>query len=145
MVRQDKSRPGRVTEKKVGPSGVSRDPVKVGGPFSQFVPILMFALMGMGLEGSNLDHAARFAAKFREFGDEEGASIQEIVAEEEVPHVRFAMHWFEEFTGSRDFDTWARHLPAPITPTMFWQEPVNERDRLRAGMDAEFIARLRQS
>ena len=49
MVRQDKSRPGRVTEKKVGPSGVSRDPVKVGGPFSQFVPSLMFALMGVGL------------------------------------------------------------------------------------------------
>ena len=108
-------------------------------------PAEFVALMGMGLEGSNLDHAARFALKFREFGDEEGARIQEVVAEEEIPHVRFAMHWFEEFTGRRDFDTWARHLPAPITPTMFWQEPVNERDRQRAGMDAEFVARLRQS
>ena len=55
MVRQDKSRPGRVTPKtadseKVGPSGVSRDPVKVGGGrLSAVVPFLMFGLMAVGL------------------------------------------------------------------------------------------------
>ena len=49
VVRQDKSKPGRITEKKVGPSGVSRDPVQVGGRFAHLVPVLMFTLMGMGL------------------------------------------------------------------------------------------------
>ncbi|MGI9615404.1 MAG: cell division protein CrgA [Acidimicrobiales bacterium] len=55
MVRQDKSRPGRVTPKtddleKVGPSGVSRNPVKIGGGRVQAtVPFLMFGLMGLGL------------------------------------------------------------------------------------------------
>lgn len=55
MVRQDKSRPGRVTPKagdpeKVGPSGVSRDPVKVGGGrLRAATPLLMFGLMGAGL------------------------------------------------------------------------------------------------
>ena len=55
MVRQDKSRPGRVTPKtgdpeKVGPSGVSREPVKVGGGrLAATVPFLMFGLMGLGL------------------------------------------------------------------------------------------------
>ena len=49
-MRQDKSR-SRVTPKKehVGPSGVSREPVKVGGRFQAVVPILMFACMGIGL------------------------------------------------------------------------------------------------
>ena len=108
-------------------------------------PAQFVALMGMGLEGSNLDHALRFAQRFRDFGDEEGAKIQEQVAEEEIPHVRFAMHWFEQFTGHRDFETWRSQLPAPITPSMFWNDPVNVRDRERAGMDAEFVARLRQT
>lgn len=30
-------------------SGVSREPVRVGGRFSHLVPVLMFALMGLGL------------------------------------------------------------------------------------------------
>lgn len=49
MVRQDKSRAGRVTPKTDGPSGVSREPVKVGGRFSQLIPILMVGLMSLGL------------------------------------------------------------------------------------------------
>ncbi len=50
MVRQDKSSPGRVTPKgKRSTPGVSREPVKVGSRFSHLVPILMFALMGVGL------------------------------------------------------------------------------------------------
>ena len=54
MVRQDKSRPGRVTPKgtssEASGSGVSREPVKVGGGrLAAAVPILMFGLMGVGL------------------------------------------------------------------------------------------------
>ncbi len=49
-MRQDKSRTGRVTPKgERSTQGVSREPVKVGGRFSHLVPILMFALMGVGL------------------------------------------------------------------------------------------------
>jgi hypothetical protein len=50
VVRQDKSR-SRVTPKKdpAESSGVSREPVKVGGPLSTLMPILMFGCMGLGL------------------------------------------------------------------------------------------------
>jgi len=44
----------------------------------------LVALLGIGFEGGNLDHSARFAAAFREAGDEEGARLQEIVGAEEV-------------------------------------------------------------
>lgn len=54
MVRRDKTRAGRVTPKgsgpESGPSGVSREPVKVGGGrLAAAVPVLMFGLMGLGL------------------------------------------------------------------------------------------------
>jgi hypothetical protein len=52
VVRQDKTRAGRVTPKgtrSVGPSGVSREPVQIGGRFDSLVPYLMFGLMGLGL------------------------------------------------------------------------------------------------
>ena len=57
MVRQDKSKPGRVTPKgtqstpsadTVGPSGVGRTPVKVGGPSPLIVPIVMFGSFVLG-------------------------------------------------------------------------------------------------
>src|SRR5262249_50768073 len=72
------------------------------------------AVLGIGFEGGNLDHARRFAERFRAAGDEEGAALQERVCAEEIAHVRFAVRWFGELTGARpDFERWARHLPAP--------------------------------
>ena len=52
MVRQDKTRAGRVTPKggsSAGPSGVSRQPVRIESRFSSIVPFLMFGLMAAGL------------------------------------------------------------------------------------------------
>ena len=108
-------------------------------------PAAFVALMGIGLEGGNLDHATEFARQFREVGDEEGARIQEQVAAEEVGHVRFAARWFAEFTGGLDFDSWSAHIPPPVTPTMLRRKPINTRDRSRAGLDQEFLGRLEQS
>lgn len=59
MVRQDKSKPGRTTQKGTkstpasntpitGGSGVSREPVKIDGPSPAYVPILMFASLVLG-------------------------------------------------------------------------------------------------
>src|SRR6185312_12441409 len=59
-------------------------------------PASFVAVMGLGLESANLEHAASFAARFRAAGDEDGARAQEIVAREEIAHVRFGVRWFEE-------------------------------------------------
>lgn len=73
-------------------------------------PASFVAVMGLGFESGNLEHAASFALRFREAGDERGARVQELVAREEVAHVRFGARWFESFTGGLDFDTWRRSL-----------------------------------
>ncbi|MCB9627815.1 MAG: DUF455 family protein [Sandaracinaceae bacterium] len=100
------------------------------------------ALMGMGLEAGNLEHAGRFAERFREVGDEPGAALQERVGAEEVAHVRFALRWFQHFTGSADFETWRAHLPPPISPVLLRGLPLDRTRRRRAGMDEAFLDAL---
>lgn len=105
-------------------------------------PAHFVATMGMGLEGGNLDHAARFAARFRKAGDEQGAVVQEQVGAEEEGHVRFALTWFRRFTGSDDFASWRAHLPPPLSPMLMRGRPLNREARLRAGLAPAFIDEL---
>jgi len=101
------------------------------------------ALLGLGLEGANLEHSARFARWFRAAGDEEGARILERVEEEEIAHVAFARTWFERFSGEPlDYDRWCAVLPAPITPSLLRGRPLNRDARRRAGLDDAFLERL---
>ena len=100
------------------------------------------AMLGVGFEGANLDHTLRFAAMFRAAGDEAGACLQESVGEEEIPHVRFAARWLAEWTGGLDFGRWLDALPAPLTPLVMRGRPLDTARRLRAGLDADFLARL---
>lgn len=100
------------------------------------------ALFGVGFEGANLDHTRRFASLFRAAGDEAGARLQEVVGEEEIPHVRFAAHWLERWTGSRDFDVWRAHLPPPLSPIVMRGRPIDRDARVAAGLSATFVERL---
>lgn len=107
-------------------------------------PIHFVATLGMGFEGANLDHTARFAERFRAAGDERGARLQEKVGDEEVPHIRFALHWFEHWTGGTDFATWVAHLPAPLSPILMRGAPIERAERRRAGFSENFLDRLTQ-
>ncbi len=105
-------------------------------------PVSFVAAMSLGLESANLEHTASFAARFRTAGDEEGARAQELVGREEIAHVRFGAHWFDEFTGGLDFDRWREALPEPLSP-MLMRGRVLERDaRTRAGFPGSFLDRL---
>ena len=105
-------------------------------------PASFVATMGLGFEGANLEHSRSFAARFRTVGDDEGASVQEIVGREEVAHVRFGAHWFTELTGGLTFDAWAAALPSPLSPMLMRGRPLDRDARTRAGFPAEFLDRL---
>ncbi len=105
-------------------------------------PAEFVAVMGLGFEGGNLDHAERFARWFRDAGDAHGADILERVCAEEERHVRFAARWFRELTGGLSFEAWRAHLPEPLTPTMMRGHALNRPARERAGFDATFLDRL---
>ena len=105
-------------------------------------PAAFVAVMGLGLESANLEHAASFAARFREAGDEEGARAQEIVGREEIAHVRFGVTWFETFAKALDFDTWRRALPAPLSPLLMRGDPLQRDARRKAGQPDRFLDEL---
>jgi len=101
------------------------------------------ALLGLGLEGANLEHAARYAAAFRAAGDEAGAALLERVERDEIGHVAFALRWYEHWTGAPlDYDGWSARLPAPLTPAVLRGRPLNRAARTQAGFDAPFLERL---
>ncbi len=105
-------------------------------------PLQFVALLGMGLEGANLDHTARFAHWLRASGDERGAALQEQVGREEVGHVRFATRWFREWSGGVDFDRWCQELPPPLSPLLMRGKQVQMAPRLKAEFPREFLESL---
>ncbi len=105
-------------------------------------PAAFCALVGLGLEGGNLEHTARFARAFRAAGDEPGAGILERVGEEEIAHVRFGRVWFRRFTGKQDFEAWRAALPEPLTPSVLRGRPLARAARRRAGLDEGFLDAL---
>jgi uncharacterized ferritin-like protein (DUF455 family) len=101
------------------------------------------ALLGLGFEGANLEHSARFAAWFRAAGDEAGARVLERVEQDEIAHVAFSRAWFERWSGAPlDYERWRAALPAPLTPAVLRGLPLNRGARARAGMDEAFLVRL---
>jgi len=100
------------------------------------------ALMGMGLEAANLEHAPHFAERLRAAGDVEAARTQELIAREELAHVRFAVRWFERWTEGQSFDVWRSSLPPPLSPLLMRGKAFDRDARLRAGMDADFVSAL---
>jgi uncharacterized ferritin-like protein (DUF455 family) len=113
--------------------------VQVAGP-GEFC-----AMMGLGLEGANLEHAELWAERLHAAGDEVSARIQERIGREELAHVRFARRWFERFLGPLEFDRWAAALPAPLTPGLLRGPRMAREARLAAGFDADFIAALERA
>ncbi len=106
-------------------------------------PESFVALMGLGLEGANLEHSARLGAALRQAGDEASARILDQIEREEVAHVAFARRWFEHYTGvPLEYERWKAALPPPLTPSILKGEPIARKARQRAGQSSEFIDAL---
>lgn len=113
---------------------------RVPGP--EVTPLHFVARLGVGFEGGNLDHGARFTAYFEAAGDPRAAAIQAQITEEEIAHASFALHWLEALSGEVKFDAWRALLPAPITPSMTRGAPLNLEARRRAGYPEAFLEQL---
>lgn len=105
-------------------------------------PSAFVSVMGLGFEAGNLDHTKRFAEQFRAMGDERGARLQEVVAEEEISHVAFGAHWFRHFEGELTFSHWCETLPSPLSPMVMRGLPIDREARARAGFDDPFLDAL---
>ncbi|QQR89623.1 MAG: DUF455 family protein [Myxococcales bacterium] len=107
-------------------------------------PTEYVATMGMGFEAANLDHSERFASIFEAAGDHSGAALQRHVGQEEIGHVRFAVHWFCAFGAELNFKEWSKHLPAPLSPMVMKGRPLNRAARAKASLGQDFCDELEQ-
>jgi len=105
-------------------------------------PTAFVAIMGLGLESANLEHAASYAARFRAAGDDEGARVQERIGQEEIAHVRFGARWFGELVGPLTFEAWTASLPPPLTPLLMRGAILNREARRAAGQPEDFLNAL---
>jgi uncharacterized ferritin-like protein (DUF455 family) len=106
-------------------------------------PLAFVSTMGIGFEGGNLDHMERFEAQFRKAGDERAAQLVRRVRDDERAHVRFAVVWYERFTGKAvSFDDWRSALPAPLSPWVMKGAPLAREARMDAGLSAVFLEHL---
>lgn len=113
-------------------------------PGETVTPLHFVARLGVGFEGGNLDHGARFTEYFTAAGDARAAEIQAQITEEEVAHASFALHWFKVFSGEVDFETFRKLLPESISPSMTRGNPLNLEARRRAGYPEKFLQALSQ-
>lgn len=105
-------------------------------------PAHFVAVMGMGFEGANLDHAPRFADRLSAVGDPEAAAIMRTIELEERSHVRFALRWFRRFLKDTGFGAWAAHLPPPLSPIWMRGSPINRKSRMLSGFTEGFLDEL---
>ncbi|MBN8610335.1 MAG: DUF455 family protein [Deltaproteobacteria bacterium] len=104
------------------------------------------ALVGVGFEGGNLDHGARFAQMLDDVGDHEAAAAERQVAHEEIAHVRFATQWLEKLGSPlATLDDLRVLLPPPLSPLVLRGKPLARAARLAAGMPAGLVDELEQS
>lgn len=99
------------------------------------------AIVPMILEARGLDTTPGAIARLQQAGDEKTAETLEIIAREEIPHVRAGVHWFEILCHQRGVDPIStfHHLirskfkgaPKP---------PFNEAARTEAGMASEYYS-----
>lgn len=104
--------------------------------------VAFVALLGMGFEAANLEHAANYAAHFRRAGDEKAGELQERIGAEELAHVRFATRWFTHWMKGCRFHEWRQCLPSPLSPLVLRGAPCAKPARIRAGMPEAFVDAL---
>jgi len=107
-------------------------------------PKAFCAAMGLTLEQANLDFAGHFADAFDRAGDAASAAILRRVLAEEVAHVARGLRWFDRLRGDGDrWEAWVAALPEPLTPRRARGPDFAAAPRLRAGLDPEFVQRVR--
>lgn len=105
-------------------------------------PAAFVALLGVGFEGGNLDHSARWSELLRAAGDTEAAEVEAQVGREEIAHVRFALRWLQHFAGDSDYETWRALIPPPMTPLVLRGKTLERAARKSAGMSDAFLDAL---
>jgi len=108
-------------------------------------PLKWVSAMNLTFEQANLDHAPVFEEHFAAVGDRRSADIMQIIATDEVAHVAFGARFLAASTSGDEssFDVWVRNLTRYNEPIRARGTPFDEEARRAAGLDEDFIERMR--
>jgi uncharacterized ferritin-like protein (DUF455 family) len=110
-------------------------------------PAAFVCAMSLTFENANLDHTVEYAAAARESGDEKLAKVIDAIHRDEIEHVRFGWRWLAELKdpGETMWEAYRARQVWPLAPDRARGKSFYEAGRRAAGLDDEFIGRLRAS
>jgi len=110
---------------------------------------VMDYLAGLPLtfEGRNLDHTVEFEGYFLAVDDAKSAAMMRAIHRDEIEHVRFGIEWLRKLKPAHlsDWEAWTQHLHWPLRPEKAVGDEFQEAARVAAGLDEEFIRRLKDA
>jgi uncharacterized ferritin-like protein (DUF455 family) len=109
-------------------------------------PLDFICAMSLTFENANLDHTVDYEKAARRAGDPKTAVVIEQVHRDEIEHVRFGWTWLQAWRGGESaWDVWQSHLTWPLRPFRARGTRFHREGREAAGLDPEFIRRLKES
>lgn len=109
-------------------------------------PLDFVSRLSLTFEQSNLDYARHFGGLLAAAGDGESADILGRIYRDEIAHVGHGLKWLRRWKEEKesDWDAFRRGLKFPLSPVRAkGLVPFNEDGRRLAGLDTDFIERLR--
>lgn len=130
--------------------GVSFGTLPVSGFFWRMIspmttPMDYVTRLSLTFEQANLDYSRAYAALFARWGDPATASLFDRIHTDEIGHVGYGLHWFRKWKdpARSDWEEYRAQLPAQIPAARARGIGFDPEGRIRAGLDPEFIRRLR--
>jgi uncharacterized ferritin-like protein (DUF455 family) len=110
-------------------------------------PLDFICAMSLTFENANLDHTVEYERAAKRAKDPKTAAVIAEVHRDEIEHVRFGWTWLQIWKGADEsaFDVWQRHLTWPLRPFRARGTRFHREGREAAGLDPEFIRRLKES
>ena len=110
-------------------------------------PLRFLCAMSLTFENANLDHTVDYAEAARRAGDEKTAAVIDRVHRDEIEHVRFGWTWLQRWKGEDEsaWQAYQANLSFPLRPARARGRTFHRRGREAAGLDRDFIERLKAS
>lgn len=106
-------------------------------------PAAFLCVMGLTLEGANLDFSLDYAAEARAAGDEATAAVLDRVHRDEIRHVRFAVRWLARLEPDVGLlASFRAHVAPPLHLGRARGRTLDRASRVAAGFDPELVAAL---
>jgi uncharacterized ferritin-like protein (DUF455 family) len=113
-------------------------------------PRAFLAALGLTFEQANLDFAPLYRDAFRAAGDAASADVCQVVHDDEVRHVKLALHWLGRLgppdrAEQSQLEAYRETVPFPLGARRAKGRVFDADARRRAGLDEEFIAWVRDA